>query len=42
MVPPKLLLASMTACFCSGVLSPPSPAGGWFVAFKRRERASAI
>ena len=25
MVPPKLLLASMTACFCSGVLSPPSP-----------------
>ena len=32
-MPPKLLAASMTACRCSGVLSPPSPAGAALVAY---------
>src|SRR5215213_3304875 len=41
-VPPKLLAASITACFCSGDLSPASPCGDWLVAFNKRERACAI
>src|SRR6185295_18043034 len=42
MVPPKLLLASMTACFCSGVLSPFSPCGCAAVAFSKRDRAAEM
>src|SRR6185369_16657225 len=41
-VPAELFEASITACFCSGVLSPPSPCGACCVAFRSFERASAI